>query len=102
MTRKASKWALKCLIVEKFPEKQEEDAPKVKNSSKEFLAFVDVLCVCGPTRGNHYTKPGNNQLMGYIEEGLGTIGSAPSGGSAKVTIKARLRNSFARKETKTK
>jgi hypothetical protein len=40
--------------------------------------------------------------MKRIAENLGAIGSAPSGGSAKVTIKARLLNSFEGKETKTK
>jgi len=33
---------------------------------------------------------------------LGAIGNVPSGGFAKVTIKARLPNSFAGKKTKTK
>jgi len=42
------------------------------------------------------------KLMSRIAEGLGAIGSAPSGGSAKTTIKARLPNSFVGKETKTK
>lgn len=40
--------------------------------------------------------------MNHIEEGLGAIGSAPSGGSTKPTIKVRLLDSFAGKETKTK
>jgi hypothetical protein len=40
--------------------------------------------------------------MNHIKKGLGAIGSAPSGGSTKPTIKARLSDSFARKETKTK
>lgn len=35
-------------------------------------------------------------------EGWGIIGGAPSEGSAKVAIKARLPNSFVGKETKTK
>jgi hypothetical protein len=38
--------------------------------------------------------------MNCITKKLGAIGSAPSGGSTKMTIKARLPNSFARKETK--
>jgi hypothetical protein len=42
------------------------------------------------------------KLMGRIAKGLDAIGGAPSGGSAKVTIKARLLDSFIRKETKTK
>jgi hypothetical protein len=44
----------------------------------------------------------NNEIakfMGQIAEGLGVIG-APSGGFAKVAIKARLWNSFTGKETK--
>ncbi len=40
--------------------------------------------------------------MNHREEGLGTIGSAPSGSSTKPTIKARLLDSFTGKETKTK
>jgi hypothetical protein len=38
--------------------------------------------------------------MGWIQEGLGVIDNAPSGGSAKVNIKARLLDSFIGKETK--
>ncbi len=40
--------------------------------------------------------------MSHIVEGLGAIDSAPSGGFTKATIKARLLDSFAGKETKTK
>ncbi len=40
--------------------------------------------------------------MDFIVEGLGTINIAPSAGFAKVTIKARLLDSFVGKETKTK
>jgi len=40
--------------------------------------------------------------MNRIVENLGAIGSAPSGGFTKVTIKARLPDFFAGKETKTK
>jgi hypothetical protein len=40
--------------------------------------------------------------MGQIAEGLGIISGAPSGGFTKVAIKARLLDSFAGKETKTK
>ncbi len=47
---------------------------------------------------NHKTT----KFMGRITERLGAIGGAPSGGFAKVTIKARLLDSFGRKETKTK
>jgi hypothetical protein len=40
--------------------------------------------------------------MSCIAKGLGAINNAPSGHFSKATIKARLPNSFARKETKTK
>jgi hypothetical protein len=40
--------------------------------------------------------------MNCIVENLGAISSAPSGGFAEATIKARLLELFARKETKTK
>ncbi len=40
--------------------------------------------------------------MGRIAKDLDVIGSAPSGGFAKVAIKARLLDSFTWKETKTK
>jgi hypothetical protein len=40
--------------------------------------------------------------MNHTVIGLGAIGIAPSGGFANSTIKVRLPNSFARKETKTK
>jgi len=40
--------------------------------------------------------------MHCIAKGLGAISNAPSGGSSKATIKARLPKSFAKKETKTK
>jgi hypothetical protein len=40
--------------------------------------------------------------MDYIVEGLGTIDNAPNVGFIKVTIKARLPNSFIGKEIKTK
>jgi len=89
--------------VEKFPEKWEEETLKVENSSKEFLAFVDAFCVFVDQQGGTTTQnQETTKLMGCITEGLGAIGSAPNGGSTKVTIKARLPNSFARKETKTK
>ncbi len=38
--------------------------------------------------------------MGWIAEGLGVIDGAPSGGSTKVNIKARLLDPFIGKETK--
>jgi hypothetical protein len=40
--------------------------------------------------------------MGWIAKGLGVIDTAPSGGSTKVAIKARLLDSFAWNEMKTK
>jgi hypothetical protein len=49
-------------------------------------------------------KPQNNEttkLMGRIAKGPGVIGVAPNGRS-KVAMKARLLDSFARKETNTK
>jgi hypothetical protein len=48
------------------------------------------------SQNNETTK-----FMGQIIKGLRVIG-APSGGFTKVAIKARLLNSFAGKETKTK
>jgi hypothetical protein len=39
------------------------------------------------------------KLMGSIAKGLGVIDGAPSGGSIKVSIKARLLDSFIGKET---
>jgi len=40
--------------------------------------------------------------MNHIVKGLGAINSAPSGGSAKAMINAKLLDPFIRKETKTK
>ncbi len=40
--------------------------------------------------------------MGQVATGLGVMGTTPSRGSAKVDMKARLPNSFARKEIKIK
>ncbi len=34
----------------------------MEKSSKEFLAFMRLPCVCGPRRGSHNTKLGNNQV----------------------------------------
>jgi hypothetical protein len=42
------------------------------------------------------------KLMNRITENLDVICNVPSGGSTKVTIKVRLLDSFAKKETKTK
>jgi hypothetical protein len=75
----------------------------VEKSSKEFLALVHSFCVfvveqkTPTTQNQKITK-----LMNYVAKGLGAISNAPSGGSAKATIKARLLDPFIRKETKTK
>jgi hypothetical protein len=89
--------------VDKSPETWEEASPKVDQTSKEFLAFLDVFWSFvvqegEPTAENHEMA----KLMGRITEGLGVIDGVLNGGSTKVTIKARLLDSFARKETKTK
>jgi hypothetical protein len=77
--------------VENFLEKRKKDTPKVENSSKEFLAFVDAFRVFVDQQGETIMQnQETTEFMGYIAKGLGTIGSAPSGGSAKVTIKTRL------------
>jgi hypothetical protein len=89
--------------VDKSPETREEESPKVDQTSKEFLAFLDVFWSFvvqerETTTENHKMA----KLTGRIAEGLGVIDGALNGGSTKVTIKARLLDSFARKETKTK
>jgi len=43
--RKGGKQALERPVVDKSPEKQEEEAPRVEKFSKEFLAFMDTFCV---------------------------------------------------------
>jgi hypothetical protein len=42
------------------------------------------------------------KIMGSITKGLGVIDVVPNGGSTKVAMKARLPNSFTRKEMKMK
>jgi hypothetical protein len=42
------------------------------------------------------------KIMGPITKGLGLINVVPNGGSTKVAMKARLLNSFTRKEMTTK
>ncbi len=75
----------------------------MEESSKKFLAHVDAFCVFMVRQGKGTTQnQETTKLISHIAKGLGTIGSAPSGGSAKATIKARLLDSFARKETETK
>jgi hypothetical protein len=89
--------------VDEFPKKQEEEAPKVKKSFKEFLVLVDDFRVVVVQQGEATTQNHEiTKLMNRIMEGLSAIGIAPSGDFANATIKARLPNSFARKETKTK
>ncbi len=82
--------------MDKFLKKQDE-APKVEKSSKEFLVFVDAFHVFVVQQGEAMTR--NQKIakfMSHIAKGLGANGSAPSGGSTKVTIKAML-DSFVRK-----
>jgi hypothetical protein len=73
----------------------------MEKSSKVFLALVDAFYVFVvqqkeiTTQNQEITK-----LMSCIVEGLGVIENAPSRGFTKATIKARLPNSFARKEMK--
>lgn len=71
--------------------------------SKEFLAFLDTFYTFMVQQRETMTQDHEMaKLMARIMEGLGAINSAPNEGFAKVTIKAKLPNSFARKETKTK
>jgi len=85
---KEGKQALECSIVEESLEKQEEEAPKVEESSKEFLAFVDVFCVFVIQQGEAMAQNQEiTKLMNHIAEGLGAIDNTPSGGFAKATIK---------------
>jgi hypothetical protein len=75
----------------------------VEKSFKEFLALVDDFGVFVVQQGEATTQ--NHEiakLMNYIMEGLSAIGIARSGGCVNATIKVRLPNSFAGKETKTK
>jgi hypothetical protein len=75
----------------------------VEKSSKEFLALVDTFYVLVVQQGEATTQnQETTKLMNHITERLGAISIAPSGESAKATIKVRLPNSFAGKETKTK
>jgi hypothetical protein len=103
MRGKGGKSVLKCPIVDKSLEKRKEEVPKVEKSFKEFLTFVDTICTFVVQQGKAMThNQKTSKFMGHIMEGLGTINSAPSASFAKVTIKARLLDSFVRKETKTK
>jgi len=101
--QKGGKQALKHAVVDEYLEKQEEEAPKVEKSFKEFLALVDDFRVFVVQQGEATTQ--NHEiakLTNYIMEGLSAIGIARSGGCVNATIKVRLPNSFAGKETKTK
>jgi hypothetical protein len=61
------------------------------------------LCAFVVQQGKTMTRnQKTSKLMDFIVEGLGAINIAPSAGFAKVTIKARLLDSFVGKETKTK
>ncbi len=59
--QKGGKQALKRAVVDEFPEKQEEEAPKVEKLFKEFLAlvddFVDDFRVFVVQQGEATTKP---------------------------------------------
>jgi hypothetical protein len=102
MRRKGSKQGLERLVVDEFPKKQKE-APKVEKSSKGFLALMDAFCVfVVQQKESTMQNQKMTKLMSHIVKGLGTIGNAPNEGSTKVTIKARLLDSFTRKQTKTK
>jgi hypothetical protein len=76
---------------------------KVEKSLKKFLAFMDVFHVFVVQQGEITTQnQETTKFMSRIVEGLGTINSVSNGGSANVTIKAKLPNSFIGKETKIK
>jgi len=53
---KEGKQALKCPNVDKFPQRQEEEAPKVEKWSKEFLALVDAFHVFVIQQGEATTQ----------------------------------------------
>jgi len=100
---KGGKQALEYSIVDKYFEKQEEEAPRVEESSKKFFALVDIFCVFMVEQGKVMAQNQETiKLMNHIAKGLGAIGNTPSGGFAKATIKVTLSNSFAEKKTKTK
>jgi hypothetical protein len=100
--QKKGKQAFEHSIVEEFRKKQKE-SPRVGNLSKKFLALVDVFFVYVVQQGEAIIEnQETTTLMNHIAENLGAIGSAPSGGSTKATIKARFPYSFAGKDNKTK
>jgi hypothetical protein len=72
-------------------------------TSKELWPSLDAFQELWCNKGNTTTQ--NNEtarLTSQIVKQLSVINVAPNGGSAKVTIMARLLDSFARKETNTK
>jgi len=100
---KGGKKTLEHLVVDEFPEKQEEKASRVEKLSKEFLVLMDAFCVFVVQQRKATTQnQKSTKLMNHIVEGLGAIGSTPSENFAKATIKVRLLDSFAGKEIKTK
>jgi hypothetical protein len=75
----------------------------VEKSSKDFLAHMDAFCTFVVQQGETMTQnQKTSKFMGCIVEGLRAIDNAPHASFAKVTIKARLPNSFIGKKTKTK
>jgi hypothetical protein len=100
---KGGKQALECSIVDKYFEKQEEEAPRVEESSKKFFVLVDIFCVFVVEQGEVMAQnQETTKLLNHIAKGSGAIGNTPSGGFAKVTIKVKLSDFFAKKKTKTK
>jgi hypothetical protein len=72
-------------------------------SSKNNLALLDTfktLMVQHSTTIMQHNKV--VKIMGQVTKGLNVTSVAPSGGSIKVAMKAKLLNSFVGKETKTK
>jgi hypothetical protein len=75
----------------------------VEESSKEFLALVDIFCVFVVQQGKVMTRnQETTKLMNHIAKGFGAIGNNASGSSTKATIKVGLLDFFAGKVTKTK
>jgi hypothetical protein len=60
------------------------------------------MCLWSNKGKRRHKNQETTKLMNCIVDELSAISDAPSGGSNKTTIKARLSNSFVRKETKTK
>jgi len=97
------KQTLEHLVMDEFLEKREEEASRVEKLSKKFLVLMDAFYVFVVQQRKATTQnQKSTKLMNCIVKGLGAIGSTPSEGFAKATIKVRLLDSFAGKETKTK